>query len=97
MPRIVYSPGAKADLNEIWDYIAADNRLAADRLAEKFDDTFFLLAHNPHFGRLRDEIAEDIRALPVGRYLIMYRVIPAGVDIVRVVHGARDLKNLKLT
>jgi len=42
-------------------------------------------------GRLRDELADGLRSFPVGRYVIFYRPIPKGIEIVRVLHGARDL------
>lgn len=96
MSRVVHSPGSRADLNEIWDYIAADNVPAADRLAGKFDDAFALLADHPRIGRIRDEIGPEIRSFAVGNYVILYRAITDGVDIVRVVHGARDFGRLTL-
>jgi len=40
---------------------------------------------------LRDELAADLRSFPVGRYVIYYRSLPNGVEIVRVLHSARDL------
>ncbi len=42
-------------------------------------------------GRPRDELAEGLRSFSVGRYVMFYRAIPEGVEIVRVLHGARDL------
>ncbi len=95
MASVVYSPSARVDLAEIWDYIAADNVSAADDMASKFDAAFFHLSHNPRFGRLRDEIGEGIRTFPVGKYIIMYRPIHGGIDIVRVIHGARDIGSVK--
>ena len=45
-------------------------------------------------GRLRPDIAPELRYLAVGNYLILYRTVPNGIQIVRVIHGARDLPNL---
>lgn len=45
-------------------------------------------------GRLRPDIAQELRYFTVGKYLILYRAVPDGVQIVRVIHGARDLPNL---
>jgi len=42
-------------------------------------------------GRARDELEVGLRSFPVGRYAIFYLPIPDGVEIVRVLHGARDL------
>jgi len=38
------SPLAQTDLEEIWQYVARDNRPAADRLLGRFRDKFLLLA-----------------------------------------------------
>lgn len=40
------------------------------------------------------DIAKALRYHPVGNYLLLYRVIPNGIELVRVVHGARDLQQL---
>jgi len=45
-------------------------------------------------GFRRDDLAPELRAWPVGNYLIFYRVQNNTVDIVRVIHGARDLGKL---
>jgi toxin ParE1/3/4 len=42
-------------------------------------------------GRARDELAPGIRSFPFGRYLIFYLPISGGIDIVRFLHGARDV------
>jgi hypothetical protein len=51
-----------------------------------------LLAENPRLGRLRPEIAPDARAWIVGRYLVLYRAQDGGIEVVRVVHGAREIE-----
>lgn len=55
------------------------------------DQKFKTLAAQPDRGRKRDELGEDLRSFAVGRYIIFYRPLPDGVEIVRVLHGARDL------
>lgn len=55
-----------------------------------------LLSDHPGMGRARPDIAEGMRYFPMKRYLILYRPIPGGVEIVRCVHGARDLGKLSL-
>ena len=94
MPIIVKLPRAKTDLVEIWDYIADDSEARADAFIETIDQKFHALARRPNMGRLRDELAEGLRSFPVGRYVIFYRPIPEGVEIVRVLHGARDLDSI---
>jgi len=60
----------------------------------KIDKTFRTLARNPSVGCNRDEIGPDVRTFPVGRYLIMHKIIAGGIEIVRVVHGRRNLDAL---
>jgi toxin ParE1/3/4 len=49
---------------------------------------------NPQLGRARPDIAADCRSFPVGRYLILYRLISDGIEVVRVVQGSRRLEDL---
>jgi toxin ParE1/3/4 len=91
MPIIVKSPKAKADLVEIWDYIADDSETRADTFIETIDKKFHTLVDDPLLGIARNEIEVDLRSFPVGRYIIFYRRIPEGIEIIRVLHGARDL------
>ena len=85
---------AEEDLVDLWLYIAQDNTDAADRLLEELDRKCALLAENPALGRERPEIAPGLRCLPVGSYLILYRVVEDGVEAVRIVHGARRIEGL---
>ena len=94
MPVIVKRPRAKSDLAEIWDYIADDTEARADAFVEKIDQKFQTLAARPNIGRLRDELAEGMRSFPVGRYIIFYLPLPDGIEVVRVLHSARDLSSI---
>jgi plasmid stabilization system protein ParE len=60
-------------------------------LKSGFMRRFHALADNPLMGRLRPEIAPELRYFTVGKYLILYRTVLDGVQIVRIIHGARDL------
>ncbi|MBL3529636.1 MAG: type II toxin-antitoxin system RelE/ParE family toxin [gamma proteobacterium endosymbiont of Lamellibrachia anaximandri] len=85
---------AEEDLIDIWLYIAQDNPAAADHLLDTFEEKGWLLAENPNLGQARPDIAEDFHHLPVGRYLLLYRKIPGGIELVRVAHGMRMLDAL---
>jgi toxin ParE1/3/4 len=91
MPLIIKLSRAKADLAEIWDYIADDSEAQADAFIDTIDLKLRLLAEQPNIGRVRNELAENMRSFPLGRYVIFYLVIPDGIEVVRVLHGARDL------
>jgi toxin ParE1/3/4 len=45
-------------------------------------------------GRLRGDLLPDLRGFVVGRYLIFYRPIEDGIEVVRVFHGARNVEAL---
>ena len=94
MPVIQRTAQAEGDLIDIWIYVAQDNPEAADKLLDEIEAKFSLLADNPHIGPARPDIAPELRYSPVASYLILYRIIPGGIEIVRVVHGARKLTNL---
>jgi toxin ParE1/3/4 len=93
-PRLRRTARAEEDLIEIWAYIARDNPPAADRLLDLLDEKSRILAHDPKLGAARDDIAVGVRHLPVGNYLILYRDIGDGIEVVRYVHGMRLLRNL---
>ena len=95
MRRYRVSHRARKDLDDIWLYIARDSIESANRFVDLLTDKFPLLADSPRIGRQREDLMPDLRSFPVKNYLIFYRPLgKTGVSIVRVVHGARDLKSL---
>jgi toxin ParE1/3/4 len=85
---------AEQDLDEIWFYIALDNVVAADNLLDDIDSSCQLLAMQPQAGRLRPELTPDLRSLPVGRYVVFYQPQDDGIEVVRVLHSARDIESI---
>jgi toxin ParE1/3/4 len=51
-----------------------------------------MLSDHPHAGQRRTELRPCLRSFPVGNYLIFYRPLRGGVELVRVLHGARDVR-----
>lgn len=94
MPSIVIRPQAAADLTEIWAYIAEDSPDHADAFLDRIGRELRSLARKPKMGRARPELSAALRSLPVGRYVIFYVPRPRGIEVVRVLHGARDLDSL---
>ena len=94
MPRIVRSNQSELDVYRIARYIARDNPAAVLRLIDAIDEALMLLASSPEIGKIREDLAPSVRMFPVGKYLIFYRPIPEGIEVVRVLHGARDLRRL---
>ena len=91
MPQVTRRSLAETDILEIWDYIADDSLGAADRWVDHLDEQFRVLATQPMMGRARDELAPGVRSFPFGRYVVFYVPLDDGIDVVRVLHGARDI------
>lgn len=81
-------------MDDIWLHIAADDPVAATRTVERLAAGVARLADFPESGRARPEIGVGARSVGVGRYLVLYRINEDCVDIVRVVHGAREITRL---
>jgi len=71
-----------------------DNVVAATRFVDRIVEKFPLIATHPLMFPARLDIAPDARSFAFRDYLILYRVAEDWVQIVRVVHGARNLDNL---
>ncbi len=96
MAMLFKTAQAEEDLIAIWLYIAKDSLTVADKLLVKFENVFEILIEQPEFGAARPDIAPELRYFPVESYLIFYRIIADGIEIVRVVHGSRLLNQLEL-
>ena len=94
MPAVLRTSQANLDLVEIALRIAKENPTAADRWLNSIDKKCKMLAQMPDLGRRRSDLAPELRGLPVGSYVIFYRPIPDGIQIIRVLHGARDIPPL---
>ena len=88
------SDAADLDLLDIWSYISQDSFEAADRFLDQLEQQFELIAETPLIGKERNELIPGLRSLPHGNYLIFYRINRDRVEIIRVLHGARDLTRL---
>ncbi|MDB6006516.1 MAG: plasmid stabilization system protein [Prosthecobacter sp.] len=96
MAEAIISPEALQDMGDIRSYIAMNNPEAADRVLQSFEASAALLATQPELGpckpRLRGLRLWVVTEYPT--YLMFYRVREGQVEIVRVLHGARDVKSL---
>jgi toxin ParE1/3/4 len=91
MPRVIRRPLAASDVFDIWDRIAEESLSSADRWVDRLDEALALLATQPMMGRTRDELIRGLRSFPFGRYVVFYEPLPDGIDVVRILHGARDI------
>ncbi len=95
MSRYRLTPKANADLLDIWSYIASDSPEAADRVEAAIYDACAFLAEAP----LRGHIRKDLTGLPVrfwtiprySTYVITYDPATSPLEIIRLLHGARNI------
>jgi len=99
--RLVWTPQAREDLIEIYTCIGLDNPSAADRVFDAVQAKTELLVEYPSLGVRRPDIRPSTRIVIEGSYLILYETHPdsdeSGIDeveIVSIVDGRRNLKNL---
>jgi toxin ParE1/3/4 len=86
-------PQAQDDLLDIWLHIAQDSLARADHFLDMLEEKIHLLASSPRIGRMYPELGDNLRAFPVRDYLVIYREATSSVEVVRVLHGARDIEN----
>jgi toxin ParE1/3/4 len=90
--QIRLSESAKQDLRDIWRGLAEYSGLSfADSILAKIESKFRLLAQFPNSGRSRDELLVALRSYPAGDFVIFYRILDTTVEVVRVLHGRRDI------
>ena len=93
--QYILSDAALRDLSSINDYLF-ENR--SPELAEQFlnmiDAKCDQLVQYPQMVRKRDELAIGLRSFPAQKYLIFYRIIPIGIEVIRVASGYQDLEHL---
>lgn len=93
MSRYALTPAADADLDENWLYIeSASGPKRADAFEQRLHRAMQRLARSPGLGRPTAHLAgETLRVHRVTSYLIIYRESTRPIQIIRVLHGARDV------
>ena len=93
--RILWSSEALADLNDIWDYYASvAGPPTADKIVRDIGRACRVLEEHPLAGRARDELRPGIRSIAAHPHVIFYRAPGPVAEIVRVLHGRRDLRRI---
>jgi plasmid stabilization system protein ParE len=93
--RFRISRRANNDLNAIWDHVARDSAAAADKVEADLHAAMRLLAEFPGLGHGRREVKDArYRFWRVHSYLVAYRLDGRTLVVVRVLHGARDLRQV---
>lgn len=85
---------ATKDLKEIADYFTANSIEAGEQFFRKFDHRCEQLINFPNIGRSYAEIRSYLRGLPLDGYIIFYRIVDDGIEILRVINARRDLPSV---
>jgi len=94
MAEVVFRRAALRDLEDIVARIATDDPSAAQRFRERVLARIAVLRAFPESAQPRPEFGADIRTIPIGRYIVLVRVVVPKVIVLRVIHGERDLPRL---
>ncbi|HEY9852847.1 MAG TPA: type II toxin-antitoxin system RelE/ParE family toxin [Leptolyngbyaceae cyanobacterium] len=94
MATIIKRPLAEQDLLDIWEFIAEDSLDRADEFLDRLEGKLQTLALNPGMGRRREELLTGLRSFPSDNYIIFYREIEGGIDVIRILHGSRDFEEI---
>ncbi|MGP1385022.1 MAG: type II toxin-antitoxin system RelE/ParE family toxin [Thainema sp.] len=94
MSRYVINVLASQDLNEIADYFAANSLEAGEKFFRAFNRKCQQLVAFPSSGKSYATIRPELRGLSLDGYIIFYRILDDGIEILRVVSGRRDFPSL---
>ena len=95
--KIVWTDPAVKDLHELHAYIARDSEMYASGFVERIILAAERLVEHPKIGRSVPEVNDpNVRELIYQRYRLIYRIKGDWIEILSVIHGARDLEALKL-
>lgn len=99
--RIILRPAADQDIIDQAEYLTRHQSLQTGlRFYRAADETFRLIASQPEIGtraEFRSSFLHGMRMFPLKRFpnhLVFYRRVENDVEIIRILHGARDIETL---
>jgi toxin ParE1/3/4 len=90
--RVRKTHRAERDISNIADWIARDSESAAFNWLDELDQKFSVIAESPGIGTDRSDLRRGVRSYASGNYLIFFKLSKSGVDVLRIIHGARDYR-----
>lgn len=95
MKTFVLTPLAAGDLEAIWEFLAEENPEAADPVLSALRKAIRKLGARPGLGHIREDLADRRhRFFLLYPYLIVYRAETKPLQVLRVLHAARDVEAL---
>ena len=92
--QLIFAPAVRLELLQIGEAIEADSPSRAASFVRELEDKARSIALNPKIYRLRHDVAPGIRLATYASYIILFRLSASKIEILHIVHGARDLKRL---
>jgi antitoxin ParD1/3/4 len=91
MSGFVFHPSALTDLEEIWEFIAADSLDAADRVVSEIHEVLRSLVALPNSGHIRTDLTRlPLRFHPLRSFLIAYAPNESPLLVLGILHGRRN-------
>ncbi len=95
MDKYTLSTDALHDLKEIWEYIAVDNVVAADKVEYSLYSEFERISNTPYIGHKRDDLTDKpVRFWNLYSYQIIYNPEASPIQIIRILSGYRDIAGI---
>jgi toxin ParE1/3/4 len=98
--RVIRRPAVNRDLIDCFVHIGEDNEESAMRFLRSAEETFHELARMPgmgvavSFSDLQNLSLRRWRIRGFENFLIFYRPIDNGIEVIRVLHGAREIERI---
>jgi toxin ParE1/3/4 len=82
-------------LYTIWDYLVEEaGEATADSILDVIQKKCEKIAAFPEAGQIRNELLANLRSFVVKSYVVFYMPLSDGIDVLRVLHGARDIESV---
>jgi toxin ParE1/3/4 len=96
MARAIWTAAAKRELRSIaWFIVDRDQRRrTARKVTREIEEKCDQYAHNPHTGTSREEFGEGCRVFSHSRWVILFRPIDEGIEVLRIFDGSQDYESL---
>ena len=92
--RVVVTAPAEADLEGVFDYIALDSARNARKYTDELRRKIRAIGRAPRIHPLREGLRPGLRTVAHGSHVIVFRIADNVVEVLGVIHGARDLSTL---
>ena len=86
---------ARADLLDIWQYLARDNVGAVERQLDRLKSAIVRLGEFPEIGLARDDLRNGLRTLRIDRYAIFYCRRDQRLIVERILHASRHTESIR--